>query len=115
MNLGFDSRQVFRFERLLLVVNRGLLLRKRVAANSFLPFIFSSSVLHHRRFPFFVLGLLIQYHCHLFTAQCFIVLLTAVVKLPLHSGRLCKIIKNLRQSLVAERSTVSIFSIIPIA
>lgn len=53
MNLGFDSRQVFRFERLLLVVNRGLLLRKRVAANSFLPFIFSSSVLHHRRFPFF--------------------------------------------------------------
>lgn len=56
MNLGFDSRQVFCFERLLLVVNRGLLLRKRVAANSFLPFIFSSSVLHHRRFPFFVLG-----------------------------------------------------------
>lgn len=53
MNLGFDSRQVFCFERLLLVVNRGLLLRKRVAANSFLPFIFSSSVLHHRRFPFF--------------------------------------------------------------
>lgn len=53
MNLGFDSRQVFRFERLLLVVNRGLLLRKRVAANSFLPFIFSSSVLHHRRFLFF--------------------------------------------------------------
>ena len=56
MNLGFDSRQVFCFERLLLVVNRGLLLRKRVAANSFLPFIFFLLCYIIGVFLFFVLG-----------------------------------------------------------
>lgn len=57
MNLGFDSRQVFCFERLLLVVNRGLLLRKRVAANSFLPFYFFLLLCYIIGvFLFFVLG-----------------------------------------------------------